>query len=161
MGVLERSEKVLYLFMSKTTFYERIWQSLKLFPRILSQGSRQPLQFSGPAAAAFLSTGIGCWAMMITHHLADTSKEMDTLVWKIGSWIPGSHNPSKLWGNIGSYSGKQTVLLIGWLLSWFILHRLWRQKNISTKTIFLGMFFLFVVSTAMAWHPLFPYLHIM
>jgi len=33
--------------MNSTTFYKRIWQSLKLFPRILSQGSKRSPQFSG------------------------------------------------------------------------------------------------------------------
>ena len=147
--------------MNQITQYERIWQNLKQFPSTISQGSKKSPQYSGPAAAALLSTGIGCWSMMITHHLADTSKERDAIVWKIGSWIPGSHNPDQVWGNIGSYSGKETVLLIMWLSSWFLLHQLWRKKDIPNRTIFLSMFFFFVVSTAMTWHPLFPYLHLM
>jgi len=147
--------------MDKTRFYEKIWQSLKLFPTFFSQGAKQSPKYNGPAAAAFLSTGIGAWAMMISHHLADSSKTIDSFIWSLGSWIAGSHNPSKLWGNIGSYSGKETILLIFWLGSWFVLHQFWREKNISSRIIFLGMFFLFVVSTVMTWHPLFPYLHIM
>lgn len=138
--------------------YATIWEALKHFPKGLSEGSRNPPSNSGPAAAAIISAGIGCLTMMVTHHLSETSQAVDKIVLAIGSWIPGSHNPDKMWGSIGSYAGKETMLLIGWLLSWIVLYWLWKHKNIKAKTIFLWMFILFVVSTAMSWHPLFPYL---
>lgn len=141
--------------------YGQIWGWLKHFPQGLAAGSRNTPIISGPAAAAVISAGIGCFVMMITHHLSDTSKAREQMVWVIGSWIPGSRNPSELWGNIGSYTGKETMLLVGWLVSWFILHLLWRNKNIKARTIFFWFFALFTAATAMSWHPLFPYLPLM
>lgn len=138
--------------------YSRIWETLKGFPRILATGSNNPPTVSGPAAAALVSVGIGCFTMMVTHHLSDTSKEIENIVWGLGSWIPGSHNPSKLWGNIGSYSGKETMLLLGWLVSWSILSVLWNNKKIKSRTIFFWMSSLIIAATAMSWHPLFAYL---
>ncbi|WP_013323466.1 hypothetical protein [Gloeothece verrucosa] len=146
---------------SEQTLYGLIWQGLKYFPQVLAKGSQRPPEVSGPAAAAFISGGFGCWVMMIVHHLADTSKARDEIVWKIGSWIPGSRNPSQLWGNIGSYTGKETIFLISWLASWFVLHYLWRNKNIKAKTLFFWMFLFFIAATVMSWHPLFPYLRLM
>ncbi|MBD2211594.1 hypothetical protein H6G64_20515 [Calothrix sp. FACHB-156] len=148
-----RSEK-----LQSEPLYSQIWETLKGFPRTLAAGSDNPPTVSGPAAAAFLSVGMGCFVMMVTHHLSDTSKNIENMVWNLGSWIPGSHNPSKLWGNIGSYTGKETMLLIAWLVSWFILSVLWNNKKIKPRTIFFWMSTLMVAATAMSWHPLFPYL---
>lgn len=141
--------------------YGLIWRELKHFPKGLAAGSQNPPIGSGPAAAALISAGFGCFLMMVVHHLSDTSKAREKIVWALGSWIPGSRNESELWGNIGSYTGKETVLLLGWLVSWLLLHFLWKNKNIKSRTIFFWMFAFFVAATAMSWHPLFPYLPLM
>jgi hypothetical protein len=138
--------------------YGRVWKRLRHFPKRLSQGANSSPAASGVAAAAFVSAAIGCFSMMVTHHLADTSKAREAFIWKLGAWIPGSNNPSKLWGNIGSYTGKETMLLVGWLVSWIILHQLWQHKQIKAKTIFFWMFALMIAATVMCWHPLFPYM---
>ncbi|BCL37333.1 hypothetical protein [Nostoc sp. MS1] len=138
--------------------YSQIWNQLKGFPKFLAEGAKNPPIVSGPAAAALISAGIGCFAMMVTHHLSDTSKDTEKLVWELGKWIPGSQSTSKLWGNIGSYTGKETMLLLGWLISWVFLSMIWRNKQIKSRTIFFWMFVLFIAATAMTWHPLFPYL---
>jgi hypothetical protein len=50
------------------------------------------------------------------------------------------------------------MLLVGCPIGWLILHALWKNKNLKSGTIFFWMFSLLVASTAMCWHPLFPYL---
>jgi hypothetical protein len=82
----------------------------------------------------------------------------EKFVHSLGYWIPGSNNPDPIAGNIGSYSGKETVLLVGWLVSWAILHRLLKNRQVSPRTIFLGTFGVLVTAVVMCWHPLFPYL---
>lgn len=141
-------------------FYGQIWTSLKSFPGGLATGAKNPPTTSGPAAAALVSAGIGCFTMMVTHHIsdADKSKATEKFVHSLGAWIPGSYNPDPVWGNIGSYTGKETMLLVGWLVSWVILSFVWKDKQIKSRTIFFWMFLLFVAATAMSWHPLFPYL---
>ena len=138
--------------------YNRIWNYLKQFPGGLAVGSQNPPATSGPAAAALISAGIGCFTMMVTHHLADTDKGRDKFVWELGKWIPGSATGDKLWGEIGSYSGKETMLLVGWLVSWIVLHNLLKHKQVKTRTIFVWMFGLFVAATVMSWPPIFHYL---
>ena len=75
---------------TNTPIYGKIWATLKQFPAGLATGSRKPPATSGTAAAALISAGIGCFTMMVTHHLADTSKEREKFIWGLGKWIPGS-----------------------------------------------------------------------
>jgi hypothetical protein len=140
--------------------YGKIWNQIKKFPRILAEGNDRAPTVSGPAAAAFVSAAIGCFTMMVTHHISDgdKSKTVEKIVHSLGAWIPGSHNPDPMWGNIGSYTGKETMLLVGWLVSWVVLGNLWKDKNIKAKTMLFWFFTLIIAATAMSWHPLFPYL---
>jgi hypothetical protein len=146
---------------AKRPIYTRVWEQLKMFPRVLSEGSKNSPKFSGNAAAAFISAGIGAFTMMVTHHLGDTSKERDKLIWNLGSWIPGSKTDDALYGNIGSYTGKETMLLVGWLVSWLFLSLIWRDRQVKASTILFWMFATFMAATMMSWHPLFPYLPLM
>lgn len=141
------------------TLYGKLWHQLKLFPTSLYEGSSHPPTTTGPAAAFLISGGIGAVVMMIAHHLSDTSKAREAALTTLGSWMPAgflSSNP--LWGNLGSYAGKETMLLIGWLGSLAILYPMLQNKQIKPRTLFFWMFSLFTVATAMSWHPLFPYL---
>lgn len=156
------SQKLMTRFDPKPQpLYSQLWQRLQQFPRSIAQGSDQAPNVSGPAAAALISAGIGCFTMMVTHHLADTSKAREQIVWAIGSWIPGSRHSDALYGNIGSYSGKETMLLVGWLVSWLILHHCLKQRQVQPRTLFFWMFVLFIAATVMSWHPIFPYLPLM
>ena len=129
-----------------TPIYGKVWTTLKRFPTGLAKGSNHPPATSGPAAAALISAGIGCFTMMVTHHLADTSKATEKFIWGLGKWIPGSD------------TGKETMLLVSWLVSWMILHNLLKNKQVKTSTIFLWAFGLIVSAAVMSWHPMFPYL---
>ncbi|WP_309731148.1 hypothetical protein [Chamaesiphon sp. OTE_75_metabat_556] len=138
--------------------YEKVWHRLQHFPTILAIGSKRPPGTSGSAAAALISVGIGCFMMMVTHHFAETSIEIDSFILGLGKWIPGSNTGNKLWGTIGSYAGKETMLLVSWLVSWFVLQNLLKHKQVKTKTIFMWTFGLIVAATVMTWQPLFLYL---
>jgi hypothetical protein len=139
-------------------WYAKLWNELKQFPKGLHTGAKTPPASSGAAAAFLISGGIGAVTMMMAHHLSDTSKAREASLKVLGSWIPGSLNPDPMWGNIGSYAGKETMMLIGWLLSLAILYPLLRHKQVKPRTIFFWMFGLYTLATAMSWHPLFPYL---
>lgn len=136
----------------------KVWRKLKHLPANFVKGSPQTPATSGTAAAALISVGIGCFTMMVTHHLAEISLTTNTFIWGLGKWIPGSDTGDKLWGNIGSYTGKETILLVSWFVSWLILHHLLRHRHVKTRTIFLWTFGLIVAATVMSWQPLFLYL---
>ncbi len=139
--------------------YSRIWNQLKQFPSGLSRGADQSPETSGMAAAALISGGIGAVMMMVSHHISDTNKGFETLLHKtIGAWIPGAVNADPMWGNIGSYAGKETIMLVGWLGSWAILHLWFKDKQVKPRALFFWLMGLYAIATAMSWHPLFPYL---
>jgi hypothetical protein len=45
--------------------YTKVWETLKQFPAGLAKGSDKPPATSGPAAAALISAGMGCFTMMV------------------------------------------------------------------------------------------------
>jgi hypothetical protein len=142
-------------------WYARTWDYLKQFPKGIAQGHANPPDVSGTAAAALISAAIGCVTMMVAHHLSDTSKAREQALLSLGSWIPGAQNPDPIWGNIGSYAGKETMLLMGWIVSWLILHSWIAHKQVKVRTLFVWLLGLMTIATVMCWHPLFPYLPLM
>ncbi len=142
----------------RSPFYTQIWNGLKQFPKGLHEGSKNPPTTSGGATAFLISGGIGAAAMMVAHHLSDTSKAREAFLKNLGSWIPGSVSTDPMWGNIGSYAGKETVMLVGWLGSLIILYPLLKNRDVKPRTIFFWLFSLYTLAAAMSWHPLFPYL---
>jgi hypothetical protein len=138
--------------------YTSLWVKLREYPNVLYRGSIAPPATSGAAAAFLISGGIGAVTMMVVHHLSDTSKNTESMVEVLGSWIPGAVSPDPMWGNIGSYAGKETALLIGWLVSLAILYPLLKHRQIKANTMFFWLFSLYTLAAAMSWHPAFPYL---
>jgi hypothetical protein len=139
-------------------WYTRSWNRFKQFPAILATGASTPPETTGIAAAAFISAAIGAVMMMVAHHISHTSVEKEQSIEWLGRWMPGSNSTDPVTGNIGTYAGIQTVLLLGWLLSWVLLHDLLKHRQVRTRTIFFGTFGLLVAAIVMSWHPLFPYL---
>ena len=141
--------------------YTKLWNGFKQFPKNIARGSVNPPETSGTAAAALLSAALSGFCLMVNQHFTSIYPAWNEIIWTLGSWIPGSHNPDPLEGSIGSYSGKETVMLIVWLTSWMILHHLWRDRQIKINTIIFWFISLFLCATVMSWHPLFPYLPLM
>ena len=144
-----------------TPLYLRAWNQFKYFPKALSRGSKTPPTVSGSGAAALVSASLSCFLLMVNQHLCSISPSWNEIIWRLGDWIPGSKNPDPLYGEIGSYSGKETVMLIVWLGSWLILSKLWQHRQIKFQTIFFCLFGFIVAATVMSWHPIFPYLPLM
>jgi hypothetical protein len=139
-------------------FYQSIWIGLRSFPGFIKNGSKNPPDTSGSAAALLISGGVGAVTMMVVHHISDTSKSFEGMVKTLGSWIPGAVSPDPMWGNIGSYAGKETAMLIGWLLSLLILYPSLKNRQVKPATMFFWLFGLYTLAAAMSWHPAFPYL---
>ena len=90
---------------------------------------------NGPGAAAILAAGIGCAALGIVTFAGQASKPIANLL--------------NLYNPVGPLSGKTTVAVIVWLIAWFVLSRLWKDKTVAMQTVnvaaivLLGIGFLF------------------
>ena len=71
----------------------------------------------GPAAAAFVAAGIGSFALGLITTLSAAIHVVNNLL----NW----------WTPTGPLTGETGIPVIIWVLSWVILHRGWRSKNIS------------------------------
>jgi hypothetical protein len=138
--------------------YSRLWTQFKQFPQWLHRGANRPPNTSGAAAAALFSGGIGAIAMMLTHHYSELSKANDRFLTQLVSVIPNVTSKDPMWGNLGGFAGKEIMLLVGWLVSWAILHNILKHRQVKPRILILGLLSLFTIATAMTWHPLFPYL---
>jgi len=86
---------------------------------------------NGPAAAAILSAGIGSMALGLFTTLAET-------IGSVGKAL-NFYNP------VGSLSGKTTLAVITWLVSWIILGSLWKNKQVSFGGVFATSLILIVL----------------
>jgi hypothetical protein len=82
---------------------------------------QQPSAEAGSAAAAILSTGIGCFLLGALAVLADASKPFArSLTW---------YRPT------GPLSGVTSLAILIWLVLWFSLAALWRRKPIGLRPV--------------------------
>ncbi len=88
--------------------------------------------YSGPVVAVSLSVLLAFLTLMVSHHISRLTPGLDKLVHSYGYWIPGSQGRGPD-GSIGSYSGKETLALLVWLLSWGLFHGLWRKQEFSLR----------------------------
>ena len=79
------------------------------------QGTGKP---EGAISAAILATGIGATALGVVTVLAEASTTIkDWLAWSTA---------------VGPLSGKTTVAVLVWLLSWIVLHTVLRNRPTET-----------------------------
>lgn len=86
--------------------------------------------YSGPIVAATLSGLLGLLTLVVTHHVSRLTKGLDKMIHAYGYWIPGATGTGPD-GSIGSYSGKETLALLVWGITWVLLHYLWRKLDFS------------------------------
>ncbi|WP_420481991.1 hypothetical protein [Burkholderia thailandensis] len=94
---------------------------------------------NGPAAAAILSAGIGCFAIGLFALAGDASKAI--------AHFFTFYTPT------GPLSGVTTSAIVVWLLSWFVLSRLWGTKSVALGRITLISFVLLALSVMLTFPP--------
>ena len=76
---------------------------------------------NGPAAAAILAAGMGCFVLGVLAVAADGSKPLAKLL--------TFYTPT------GPLSGVSTVAILVWLGAWLLLARVWGSKSIAIGKI--------------------------
>lgn len=104
-------------------------------------------QPTGPATAALLSSGLGVVALGVSQVLSEASEPFKQAMQALGNlWIPGAPG-------IGPYSGKETVALLTWILSWLLLHLWLRRRNVNVWGTGVVTLLLIGVATTILWPP--------
>jgi hypothetical protein len=92
---------------------------------------------------------IGLLTLAVVNLATDISDAVKNSVHDIGKlWMPGAEG-------IGPYSGKETLALVAWLLSWGILHFILRRKEWSNKKVIVIFLLGIAVGTTLIWPPVF------
>lgn len=94
---------------------------------------------NGPAAAAILSAGIGCFAVGLFALAGDASKAIAHLF--------TFYTPT------GPLSGVTTSAIVVWLVSWFVLSRQWSRKSVALGPITLISFILLALGVMLTFPP--------
>jgi hypothetical protein len=94
---------------------------------------------NGPGAAAILAAGIGCAATGILALAGDASAA-------IGSAL-NFYNPT------GTLSGVSTLAIVAWLVSWFVLGRLWHARTVDMVKVSAVSFALLAVGLLLTFPP--------
>ena len=96
---------------------------------------------SGPAAAAFLSGAFGVFVIGLLTTLSEMSEGISSAL----NW----YNPS------GSLVGKTSAGIIVWLISWFILNRMWKDKDKNLKSLFIWSMVIVALGFLLTFPPFF------
>ena len=98
----------------------------------------------GPALAAILSAAIGTFVLGINVVLADVSKgAKDFFNW---------YDPA------GPLSGKTSVAVIVWLVSWFIFHQAWKKKEVRFTIVWGAAQLLITGGFLLTFPPIFEFI---
>ena len=101
----------------------------------------------GKAVAAYMSAMIFVLILAVVNIATEVSEKSKDLVQSFGRLlIPAAEK-------IGPYSGKETISLVGWLLSWFVLYLLLKNRKCSEPLCFFIFLIGVIFSTMLLWPP--------
>ena len=96
---------------------------------------------NGPAAAALLAAGIGSMVLGLFVILAEVSNSVK--------------NALNFYSPVGPLSGKTTLAIVIWILSWMILHSSWKNKQVSFAGVFTASLILIILGLLGTFPPFF------
>jgi len=101
---------------------------------------------TGPIIATLMAVPCGEFALLLADKISNRSKAVEGWVFSFGKWMPGATG-SGPGGSIGPYSGKETIALVVWLLSWVALHGALRNSSMSiAKSIKIFLIAMIVIT---------------
>jgi hypothetical protein len=102
---------------------------------------------NGPVAAAFVAAGIGSLVLGLMVTLAEMSADFRTFLDFSKSYGVGN--------GVGPLSGKVTIAVVAYIVSWILLHFLWRGKELQFRTWFVATLVLVAIGFALTFPPIF------
>lgn len=92
---------------------------------------------NGAALAAFLSAGIGAFAIGLFVILNEA----------------GLFAPPALYGPAGGVSGRTTFAALVWLIAWGVLHRRWKARQLEHGRVYLTTLILMALGVVLSFPP--------
>jgi hypothetical protein len=112
-------------------------------------GQKIDLEKNGAAHAAILSAMTGILTIALVNLGTTISAGFKTSVHNLGKlWMPGA-------AGIGPYSGKETIALVVWLVSWFVFHQVLKEKEWNNGVVFMVFLAGIGIATTLVWPPVF------
>ena len=99
----------------------------------------------GPALAAILSASLGVFALGLFTVLAMASDTVKNFL----TW----------YGPAGPLSGKSGMALVVWLMTWGLLHPLWKKREIKFAKIWRWALLLIALGFLLTFPPVFELFH--
>ena len=107
---------------------------------------------SGAAVAAIISAVLGLITLALVNLGTQASEAFNAWVHGIGKlWMPGADG-------IGPYSGKETLSLLVWIVSWIVLHIALRNRDLNLGRWLIVFLVGVGLATTLLWPPVFEYL---
>jgi|ERR1700730_2558605 hypothetical protein len=114
--------------------------------------SRRGRVTDGVAVAALMAVVVGMLTLAVVNVFTTVSKSFNGWVHSIGKlWMPGAEG-------IGPYSGKETLALVAWLVSWVVLDAALRRKDMRLSRWLLVFLIGVGIATTLIWPPVFEHL---
>ncbi len=92
---------------------------------------------NGAAMAAFLGAGIGAFAMGLIVILNEA----------------GIFAAPAIYGPAGGVSGRTTLAVVVWLIAWGLLHRRWKDRELTSGRIYAVTLLLTGIGVLLAFPP--------
>lgn len=102
---------------------------------------------NGPVAAAFIAAGIGSLVLGLFVVLNEVSKDINSFLKFDANFGVGS--------GVGPLSGKVTLAVIAYAISWIVLHFMWRGKELPFGKVFTASLILVGIGFALTFPPIF------
>ena len=115
----------------------------------LSAYERKNENSDGAAQAAVLAVMIGVLTLAFVNLGTEVSDGFKEMVHGVGKlWMPGAQG-------IGPYSGKETLSLLAWLISWGLLHSFLRKRELNHRRALVIFLIGMALATTLIWPPIF------
>jgi glycerol-3-phosphate acyltransferase PlsY len=102
---------------------------------------------SGPVAAAFVAAGIGSFVMGLFVTLNELGGDISTFLKFDANFGIGK--------GVGPLSGKVTLAVLAFIISWVVLHFLWRGKEVNFGRAFTAALILVGLGFLLTFPPIF------
>src|SRR5512138_3532455 len=107
--------------------------------KVVEKAAAKATAAVGVASAAFVSSGIGCLFIGLMVTGAEASAGLKTAL----TWSSG----------VGPLSGKTGVGIIAWIISWAILHAMWKDKEMNFGKVFTATLILIALGFLLTFPP--------